>query len=71
MPFQGNDALTQCATGLEMCFRAFAVVSTLVLPLRKLRERKPSILKHMTFRVYVSGKIIVKVRKYAEVIKPF
>lgn len=63
MQSQDNDALIQYATGLEMCFRAFAVSSTLVLPLKKLRERKPSILKNMAFRVYVSGKIIVRDEK--------
>lgn len=72
MPFQDNDALTQHATGLEKCFRVFAASSNLVLPFKKkLGERKPSILKNMAFRVYVSVKIIVKMRKYAKAIKLF
>lgn len=71
MPFQDNDALTQYAIGLEVCFRAFAVLSTLVLPLKKLGKRKLSILKNVVFKVYVSGKTIVKMRKYAKAIKLF
>lgn len=48
------------------CFRAFAVLSILVLPLKKkatnLERERQSILKNMAFRVYVSGKIIVKIK---------
>lgn len=49
----------------------FAVLSALVLTFKKMGEKKPSILKNIAFRVYGSGKIIVKMRKYAKAIKLF
>lgn len=65
MPFQDNEV--QYAKGLEIYSRAFAALSTLVLPLKKKNGRK----RNMVFKIYVSGKIMTKMRKYAKAIKLF
>lgn len=66
MPFQDNEV--QYAKGLEIYSRAFAALSTLVLPLKKKKNGRK---RNMVFKIYVSGKIMTKMRKYAKAIKLF
>lgn len=46
-------------------------MSSLVLPLKNLGGKNPWILKNMAYGVYVSGKILAQMRKYAKAVELF